>query len=555
MYNKVINNENGFAALMAMILVGMMTLIGLAALSTTDDEISITGNELKETRAFYAAEAGLEMAAARLHDLSDSNLILITSLPEGKEEVHDCVFIYETTDGGPAVQKVLNNGTLAGLQASVKTYTITSSGYHVASNSKVEITQNFDLALVPVFQYAVFYNNDLELAPGTDMSILGRIHSNGDIWIQSGGTLEVDSYLTAAGDIRHGRKGPGSVDNGDIFIKNGVGVQVNMKEGSDWLESIDPHWYDSSVAKWSGRVQDNAHGQNALNFPIVGSGDPRKMIERESGNADSYEAKASLKFINNRAYQLVGTVWNDVTADMKAKGIITISNNKFYDQRESQWVDVMELDIAKMYDESYDPENGIIYFNKGGGGYPALRINNAELLDGNLTIASDNPVYTKGNFNSSNKKAASIMADAVTVLSSAFDDALSDQNKNLRVAENTIVNASIITGNVETDATNYNGGFENLTRMLEDWTGKNFTWTGSMVNLWESEQADANWNTTYFSEPTRNWSYDQLLDDPLNHPPGTPTIRVILRTGWSMSDVSHGMDDFSNVQNEVILSY
>ena len=41
---------------------GMLTLIGLAAMSTSDDEVTITGNELQETRAFYAAEAALEAA-------------------------------------------------------------------------------------------------------------------------------------------------------------------------------------------------------------------------------------------------------------------------------------------------------------------------------------------------------------------------------------------------------------------------------------------------------------------------------------------------------------
>ena len=62
-----LHSESGFATLIALIMVGMLTLIGLAALSTSDDEVTIAGNELQETRAFYAAEAGLEQAAAELH--------------------------------------------------------------------------------------------------------------------------------------------------------------------------------------------------------------------------------------------------------------------------------------------------------------------------------------------------------------------------------------------------------------------------------------------------------------------------------------------------------
>ena len=96
-----------------------------------------------------------------------------------------------------------------------------------------------------------------------------------------------------------------------------------------------------------------------------------------------------------------------------------------------------------------------------------------------------------------------------------------------------------MTGNTETTSSDYNGGFENLPRFLEVWTGTNFTWSGSAVNLWYSQQADGNWSGTYYSPPIRDWSYDTDLDDPANHPPETPTVRIFQRTGWKQEYVDY----------------
>ena len=315
-----------------------------------------------------------------------------------------------------------------------------------------------------------------------------------------------------------------------------------MQEGAGWLENTDAHWFDSSVARWDGRVQDEAHGAEELNLPLTNAGDPHKIIERAAGNADSYEHKASLKIIDGVALRKVGGVWVDVTAAMVASGVITFTSDQFYDQREGEWVDAMEFDVGKMYDDGFAPDNGVVYFSddvSGSGDWPAVRLNNAAELDAGLTFVSENPLYTLGDYNSINKKPSAVMADAVTFLSSAFDDGLSTGSKDLRIAQNTTVNVSYLTGNTETTSTNYNGGFENLPRFLEKWSGKDFNWKGSAVNLWYSMQASGLWNGTYYSPPNRNWQFDTDLDDPSKLPPETPVVRVFQRTGWQQLNVGY----------------
>ncbi|MEW6051286.1 MAG: PilX N-terminal domain-containing pilus assembly protein [Candidatus Zixiibacteriota bacterium] len=544
MKRHVLRTENGIAALVALIMIGMLTLIGLAALTTSDDEVAISGNQLQETRAFYAAEAGLEKAAAALQVEFETTGAPPTTLPVGTEEVNNCSVSYSAVDDGPAVVDVLTTGTLAGLHALIKSFTITSTGENPTDAARVVMSQSFETALIPLFQFAVFYGNDLEIAPGPAMSLIGRVHSNGNMWLQSGVSLRMDSYVTASGDILHGRKGPGGVSTGDVLIKNAAGTYVSMKDGSEWLDANDTNWYDASVSRWNGRVQDQAHGMTELNVPLTGSSDPHKLIEPATSNPDSYENKATLKIINGVAYQKIAGLWTDVTAGMQAAGIISYSADKFTDKRENKKVDATELDIQALYNNpAFVPSNGVIYFSDdiaSASEWPALRIKNGSELGDALTIASANPVYTLGNFNSVNKKPASIMADALTYLSGAWNDARSaDVNYTTRIATATTVNCSYLTGNVETDATYYSGGFENLPRFLEDWKGKNFTWSGSAINLWASVQAIGPWGATaYYRPPNRVWSYDTDLDDPNKLPPETPVVRVFQRSGWKQDYVS-----------------
>ena len=106
-----------------------------------------------------------------------------------------------------------------------------------------------------------------------------------------------------------------------------------------------------------------------------------------------------------------------------------------------------------------------------------------------------------------------------------------------RPAATTTVNASILTGIVETTEADYSGGFENLPRFLENWAGVDFNWSGSMVNLWTSVWANNPWGDFYYSPPDRRWAYDTDLNDPNKLPPETPVVRVFQRTGWKQEYV------------------
>jgi hypothetical protein len=180
-------------------------------------------------------------------------------------------------------------------------------------------------------------------------------------------------------------------------------------------------------------------------------------------------------------------------------------------------------------------------------------INGKELPVNGLTVSTPNGLYVKGHYNcptdshlgttnTSNTKPASIVADAVTILSSEWNDSESTASYSDREPVDTTINSAIISGNVPAGGTNgddpASGGAHNLVRYLEAWSGQTSTINGSLVCLYQSTKANAPFVTTglddsYYSAPTRNWSFDRNFLDPNKLPPGTPAVRVLERLKWT----------------------
>src|SRR5262249_20131294 len=73
-----------------------------------------------------------------------------------------------------------------------------ASTYRVVSNAKMlntandltaGVKQDVQLASIPVFQFAIFYSMDLEINPGPNMTVTGRVHGNANINMQPINTL------------------------------------------------------------------------------------------------------------------------------------------------------------------------------------------------------------------------------------------------------------------------------------------------------------------------------------------------------------------------------
>ena len=545
-YN-ITGNERGVVLIVCLILLLMLSLIGIASITTSNSDMQVAGNEMNQTGAFYAAESGVEKSAASIATSYETTAQPPNPLPSGNVSQGIYRNIYSTTDNGAPVSITLTDGSYKGLFGSVKSFNITSTGIDtVKRESGVGLTMQMQDVLIPIFQFAVFYQNDLEFSPTANMTLSGRIHSNGDIYLQTSARFEDDSYMTSAGDILHGPKAGSGLGTltGDVFIKDGSSVLQNMKNvDGTWLDSNSPNWVNGSLARWGGLIEDRNLGITQLNLPVVRNGPTTNLIDRAGGgNNDSFESKAGLTIINGTVmYKNSSGGWDNVTSAFTTiLPPIMTNTGSFFDARENKTVNSVDINMSLLASRGYYPLNGIMYCSQPSGTttIKAYRLKNADTLQAALTVATSNPLYTVGNFNTFRKKPACLIADAITVLSRNWNDLNGAGPLSGRVAAATTINAAYITGNLPTGEGGqaYNGGFENLLRMLEKWDGLTFTWSGSGSNLWNSRQATGPWSSgVYYTAPNRAFSFDTALLTSGSLPPGTPYVNIVQRTQWNQS--------------------
>lgn len=180
-----------------------------------------------------------------------------------------------------------------------------------------------------------------------------------------------------------------------------------------------------------------------------------------------------------------------------------------------------------------------------------------------VTVASDQAIYVVGDYNRGPvnpgdlpRQPAAFAGDSFNVLSAGYwplacpdpcpaNDAQSPLfvSDPLRAAATTSINAAVLAG---TDTTpdgrvgGYGGGFENQPRLHENWSGRSFNYSGSLVSLGEPRHVDGRWcsggTCNTYLRPDRNWSYEAAFNDAANLPPLTPHF-VYLRQAFFTEDI------------------
>jgi type II secretory pathway pseudopilin PulG len=195
-----------------------------------------------------------------------------------------------------------------------------------------------------------------------------------------------------------------------------------------------------------------------------------------------------------------------------------------------------------------------------GTSYLPVRPDKLPAYTGGFTVASENPVYVQGDYNtgtsdpywtggsnSTPHSAAAIIADSVTLLSNSWSDSNSlanPDNKAGRSPSNTYYRMAIAAGkNIPfpepawTPATNKDfgtdGGMHNFLRLLENWGGTVY-YDGSLVSMYYSEYNTGTFKccTTVYNAPARQFYFDTLFLDPANLPPATPMFQDIVTLSY-----------------------
>ncbi|HXZ78620.1 MAG TPA: PilX N-terminal domain-containing pilus assembly protein [Terriglobales bacterium] len=179
---------------------------------------------------------------------------------------------------------------------------------------------------------------------------------------------------------------------------------------------------------------------------------------------------------------------------------------------------------------------------------------------GGVTVASENPVYVQGNWNSNTASgfgavhvASGVIADAVTLLSLNYTDLRSLQQPTQlgnRGAARTYFRLAIAAGkNVpfphpawapaccgsNFDDFGTDGGVHNFLRYVENWGGIDSNYMGSLISFYYSRQGVGTFKCCLrvYGAPNRNYSFDTEFLDPAKLPPGTPRFEDIDNLGYA----------------------
>ena len=465
-----------------------------------------------------------------------------------------------------------------GLREIGQLYSVSSTGEWNGIFKHVE--KMVDVTDVPLFQFAIFYDKDLEIQPGPSLTINGRVHTNANMYLGAGATLTLNTnYVRAGGHIYRMDKPTGLPTEGivNILINGGVktakilsqkqfsapstsGFDSNFmgydanKDGSYTGKSDAEPWSQGALDLWNGSVKAVEQGAKMIAAPLKDIITPYIKVDGGSGgdytydpitnqyvavaagtgnyNKGSYFASAGLTVVDNKVYDSKGvqiTSWPTGNP---------ISESSLYDAREEKYVTVTNIDLGLLAKSGHWPANGLIYAmrTEASASQPnGIRLKNGAVLAAPLSVASPDPVYVWGDYNtgkSAPEQPSAVFTDAFNVLSNAWDDTKTPGK--LPHANPTTINCAILTGGPMSTIGSYNGGFENLPRFHEKWDGSPANINGSFICIWDSDVAKGKWayGGDRYIALSRDWNYDTMFDDPNNLPPFTPAVYYTRQVAW-----------------------
>ena len=486
----------------------------------------------------------------------------------------------------PTVITIEQNDRFAGLNAQEYKYSTFSDAYNTRGELEARLEMVFRSRLVPLFQFAAFTDGDLELGNGPEMTLNGRVHSNENIYFAPHNKLTIGGRITSAGKVMLGRKQGDDQRNdsscgGDVIVRTASGQDRDISAGGS--SCVAQEITQDNLTATGGTVrQDTAE----LDIPDVG------VIDRDPDpdNAEKavYWNKADIRIVLDLGQDPPQPQVRSVSDTNMVALTQRLNNcpdavgvsNSFHNRRENKNIDMLDVNVEAFLnclddqpgfpDLDDDTEGGLVVHLSVDGpdsdtinNYGTRLTNGAEFHEDvvGLTVVSDQALYVQGDYNSENKKPASLLADSLNVLSNSWCDEFKNDtcaapeykkdrksnerdNRNVweRQAENTVINAAMMANMDETGSTDSqgnqkagNGGLHNFPRMHEDWSpnGEKETLSirGSFVSLGKPKHVEGAWSccSRVYQPPVRDWDYDTDFNDATNLPPLSPRFVYLVQ--------------------------
>jgi len=565
-FNREKPDQTGSALMLTLIMSAIALALLAAAMSWSASSTRLTHRSVQYNRSIAAAEAATEKVISQINRdfLLGGESVVINNLntyrrntaPALSDAPYWGAWEFNDANGNPgqtyvqrtaATNYVVLDSTYAGLKGFAATYTIVSHARDTASPQQVTagVLQELHLTRIPIFQFAMYSSGEMEISCGQPFDVTGRVHSNRELYVEPDNSLTFESSVTAVGNI--------------LFQRDPLDTRGPPAGGVVYVHP------DQKVPHAS-----------AMTLPIGATNTPeavREIIEPPPTGEDPDSPIGRLRFYNQCDMVVVASDtgitatsgrFNNFATSIPTNELMTfvLTANSFTDAREGKTVQPIDIDIGKFTAWSqtntslrlaligsnltsvYVVDNRTLP----GTSLGAVRVFNGTNLPPNgLTVATGRPLYVWGDYNQLNSanlgttntsttRPASLVGDAITILSGNWSDANSALNVGSRMAKSTTVNAGILTGAVDTTLGHYSGGMENFPRFLETWGLANvFTYNGSMIKMFPSLYATNAWNNNnnIYSPPKRNWAFDVNFDNPIKLPPKTPSLQTVFRGQWA----------------------
>jgi hypothetical protein len=418
------------------------------------------------------------------------------------------------------------------------------------------------------WEHAIFFMDTLEIQPTPLFTVTGPVHTNADLYTAR-------STVTFADQVDYGLSW--TINYHPQDPRYGV-----VTPGAPtWPAGLPP----------SRGNQQNPLGMDSTTlFDAIPGNDNddgyHEIIEQPVGTQP--DPLADIRVYNQAGVRVIVDASNSVTikrrlsngSEVVVTAASTGSDKQIYDvfnaavstgsliqdNREGAQVRLVNVDMGVISQAMSGSDltgtgfNGIIYVADTSadpaGGTPkrGVRLLNGGVMPvGGISVATENPLYIQGDYNTGTnggtqplsnlgdptqptvsgytRQPCAVMADSVNILSNSWTDAGSFLGLASRVASPTTVNTAILSGVVATKDDVFSGGVENFPRLQEDWTGQNFTYYGSMVELFGSKQGTGSWGqANVYAAPNRRWFFDtNFLASP---PKGIPALISYNRDKW-----------------------
>jgi hypothetical protein len=580
---RVVIDRRGFALEATLILLVLMAALAAAAVMGAAMVQRNAGVDYRGTRVNYAAEAGADNVMAQLETAMMDGLITDPELAALTPPVLPGFTI--TTRAarvGAPTPRTISNGPYSGLIGLNQQIDIAVSATD-ATRNRSDAVVSVNAQSIPLFQFGVFYEKDLEIHNGPPMTFAGWVHTNGNLYLSSDNTFFQD-LITTPQSVFWQRKAYNERLNG-VWINNAAGtpVQLSFDSRSDPTPAA---FSAKSNTFFNGRLMTGAMGVTPLRLPLPPGMDPVELIQpRVAGDPPAVQ---SVKMAWKADYHIVvdlnllttpcaagamtvqpARATPDPTPGSDCDQIFRGTRNAFLEGREDIGVDLLDIDIGRLMAwidvAPVNRRTNIMYITFINGSpadpnrdYPAVRLRNGRALTHPFTLATSAPLYIWRNFNDIGWQPVSFLADAVTFLSNEWTDAAHAAFAYTANATEMWVYAAIAAGHSATPCDwqnvgcsaaltvppaltangSYGGGLENFPRFLENWggsgSGRIMHYRGSLVSLFESQQAKLHrWSwRTYYNPPQRDWQFELRFRDPANLPPGTPTAGSVTQIAF-----------------------